>query len=701
MLRRHYTKFFCNGLEAGATRSPEFSATSSHMHYAMKIPAEQFVSSICVRPRPGYRPDIDGLRAIAVLAVVGFHVFPQWFRGGFAGVDIFFVISGFLISNLVFAEADSGNFDLSGFYVRRIRRIFPALILVLVVVWCAGWAYLLPDDFMRLGKHIAGSAGFVANFMLWGESGYFDKAATTKPLLHIWSLGVEEQFYLVMPLLWALAWRLRIRVVALTLTLIALSFALSVIMMASRPVGAFYSPLTRIWEFLLGSLLAAIPLAREQNQLTYGLRACSRWIPNDIKSFVGIIFIGGSIMSADKRAFPGWSALVPTLGACLLVAAGPFAWLNRNLLASRMLVGIGLISYPLYLWHWPLMAFLSNVFPGIPPLPLGSGLLAIAICIALAGTTYYLIEKPIRFGKRLPTASLIVAMALTAILGFATWEAQGFKSRFRFDKHFEELMASKDNLGTEWRRRVRKGQCFLDVDDARFGDCVERDRRPLLVLWGDSHAASLYIGLRNLQEREQFAVAQFNVSSCPPLPDFIGVNARRNCPVMSRQIFESVISLSPQIVLLHGNWESEDYGLYQPDTGKYDFNKLTQTVRNLKEAGIQRIILVGPAPYWHWYLPDLIVSYYRWDALHRMPPARMKTSDALPIIDAQMRRFAATMGIEFLSIADVMCDENGCLTRLGDDFSTITSLDRGHLTPQTSIYLINQFADRIMGREKY
>lgn len=650
-----------------------------------------------------YRPDIDGLRAIAVLAVVGFHVFPQWVKGGFVGVDVFFVISGFLISGLVFAEIGNAGFGFARFYARRVRRLFPALIVVLAVAWCLGWVYLLPKDFMQLGKHIAGSAGFVANFVLWGESGYFDKAAAVKPLLHIWSLGVEEQFYLVLPLLWVLAWRLRIGIVAFTLVLIAASFALNMGMMRNSPVGAFYSPLTRIWEILLGSLLAAMPAEKcACGGWVDRLHVWSRQIPANVKSLVGLALVGGAVMMLNKQqAFPGWRALIPTLGTCLLIAAGPDTWLNRRLLAHKLLVGIGLISYPLYLWHWLFVAAAANVFPREAPLfPLGSGLAVISLSIVLAAATYFLIEKPIRFGNRLPTALLCVVMILMAILGGITWQNKGFKSRFHFDEYFPGLAASRENYDRDWFRQVRKGRCFLDSYDSRFGDCIERDGRPLILLWGDSYAASLYIGLRNLQSRENFALAQFNVSSCPPLPDFIGVSARWNCPEMSKEILQAAVLSAPQIVLLHSNWEKEDYGLYDPVSGKFDFDKLTQTIQSLKNAGIKRIVLIGPAPYWHWYLSDLVMNHYRWgDPLHRVPPARMKTSDAMEAIDAQMRRFAKEAGVEFISIAEILCNEEGCLTRLGNDFSTITSMDSGHLTPQTSQYLIDRIANQILGRQ--
>ena len=203
-----------------------------------------------------YRPDIDGLRAIAVLSVVLFHGFPQIFKGGFIGVDIFFVLSGYLISRIIFEQLNQGRFNFLDFYARRIKRIFPALLIVLAVAYLAGWFTLLADEYGQLGQHIAAGAAFISNFVLWGEAGYFDNSSHTKPLLHLWSLGIEEQFYIVWPLLLWLAAKLRFSLFALTVILAGLSFYLNVNGKKSDAVATFYSPQTRIWELLLGSSLA-------------------------------------------------------------------------------------------------------------------------------------------------------------------------------------------------------------------------------------------------------------------------------------------------------------------------------------------------------------------------------------------------------------------------------------------------------------
>ena len=300
-------------------------------------------------------PDIDGLRAIAVLSVVGYHASPLWFKGGFIGVDIFFVISGFLISTIIFENLRGGTFSLVDFYGRRIDRIFPALIIVLTACFVAGWLLLLPDEYKQLGRHIAGGAGFVSNFILWNESGYFDNAASTKPLLHLWSLGIEEQFYIVWPVfLWAL-WKGNLNWLAAVLTLAAVSFVLNVRDVHSDPVAAFYSPQTRFWELLVGSSLAYLTLYEGETIRAFRRRCESligqpsfadlsdRHQLRNVQALLGMAaIISGVVLITRDSPFPGTWALLPTFGAALVIAAGSKAWFNRAILANPVLVWLAL-----------------------------------------------------------------------------------------------------------------------------------------------------------------------------------------------------------------------------------------------------------------------------------------------------------------------------------------------------------------------
>lgn len=360
---------------------------------------------------PKYRPDIDGLRAIAILAVVIFHAFPGKMPGGFIGVDIFFVISGYLISTIVFSSLERDRFSLVEFYVRRVRRIFPALILVLIFCLAFGWFALFSDEYKQLGKHTVSGASFIQNFILLFESSYFDNLGVTKPLLHLWSLAIEEQFYIFWPLLLAFVWKRRWSFLSICTAIAVVSIAINIFLIWSgHPTAAFYLPFSRFWELMVGGTLAYVVLHRPQLIEKH----------KDAQSLSGFAFIvTGLLLINNERDFPGWWALLPTLGAFLIISAGPTSWLNKRLLANRLMIWIGLISYPLYLWHWPLLSF-AHIFAGDTPsreIKLG----AIVLAFILAWLTFRFVETPVRSGMRksLSAGILIGLMLIILSAGIA------------------------------------------------------------------------------------------------------------------------------------------------------------------------------------------------------------------------------------------------------------------------------------------
>lgn len=365
---------------------------------------------------PAYRPDIDGLRAVAVLSVVGFHAFPDLLPGGFIGVDIFFVISGYLISSIIFKGLDGGYFSFKEFYARRARRIFPALILVLVATLVFGWLVLLPDELQKLGLHAAAGAGFVANLALIGEAGYFDNSADAKPLLHLWSLGIEEQFYIVFPLLMWAIWKTRIKVIYVLAAAVFLSFYANIYLVSRLPVEAFYSPISRFWELIVGSLLAWLTI--------YHKPAVNKASANVCSALGAGLLVCGLVFIREDMSFPGYWALMPTLGAALLIGAGPGAGLNQRVLSSSVVVWFGLISYSLYLWHWPLLSFARIIYNAPPPLDVRIALVLAAI--GLAWLSLQFVEKPFRFGgarNGWAVALLWAAMAAVGVSGLAMTRA--------------------------------------------------------------------------------------------------------------------------------------------------------------------------------------------------------------------------------------------------------------------------------------
>tara|TARA_B100000497_G_scaffold83157_1_gene92706 strand:- start:557 stop:2644 length:2088 start_codon:yes stop_codon:yes gene_type:complete len=398
--------------------------------------------------KSSYRSEIDGLRAFAVLSVVAFHAFPSWLKGGFVGVDVFFVISGFLITSHIFENLDKGQFSFTDFFGRRIRRIFPALILVMACSLAFGWFALLADEFAQLGKHVASGAAFITNFILVDESGYFDNAAETKPMLHLWSLAVEEQFYIVWPLVLWLAWKRKFYLLTITILVAVVSFYLNLRFVKSYPTETFFWPVGRFWELLSGSILAWLLLYKSDlfSRVKLWLdkfvvriihskevEADSSTISN-LMSFFGLLLLAyGVIRINENLSFPSKWALIPVLGAVLIIASGSKAWLNRIFLMNPIAVWFGLISYPLYLWHWPILSFLQIIEGEVPDRD--ARILAVMLAVLLAWLTYKLVESPIRYGylKRKLNAIVIVVILFSVggvgyYVSIADWsETKGYE----------------------------------------------------------------------------------------------------------------------------------------------------------------------------------------------------------------------------------------------------------------------------------
>jgi len=370
-----------------------------------------------------YRPDIDGLRALAVIGVIAYHAFPKCLPGGFVGVDIFFVISGYLISGILYKGHSEGSFSFREFYARRIRRLFPSLITVLVLCLAYGWVVLLPAEYEKLGKHVAAGTLFIQNFVFWGESGYFDTAANLKPLLHLWSLAVEEQFYIIFPLLLVILLRKPKFLVSAMAVLLVASLLGNVVMSTQNPATDFFLTPYRAWEFLGGSLLAWWHFDKGHEKDTPRHREVMSW------AGVILMLLGMSLLTKDQP-YPGWRALLPVCGT-LLVMEGRGAWVNRKILSNSAVVWIGLISYPLYLFHWPALSFVHIVKGQEASSWMIMCALGVALLLSLA--TYYGIEKKLR-SKR---STLIVPMLCSVFLGIGILGLVGWKGIFQQKKSFE------------------------------------------------------------------------------------------------------------------------------------------------------------------------------------------------------------------------------------------------------------------------
>ena len=446
---------------------------------------------------PKYRPDIDGLRAIAVIAVVVFHAFPNFLKGGFIGVDIFFVISGYLISTIIFENLDKRTFSFTEFYVRRIKRIFPALVLVLIVSLAFGWFTLLDDEYRQLGLHTTAGAGFISNFILWNESGYFDNASDTKPLLHLWSLGIEEQFYIVWPLLLWLAWKFKFNLVIVTILIATVSFILNIKGVKTDIVATFYSPQTRFWELLTGSLLAWMTLFKS-NTLSGSFFASipiykpqikdGKRLSNFLSSAGLLLLVFGFWQISKESNFPGYWALAPVLGAAFIISAGSKAWCNHLLLSNNVVVWFGLISFPLYLWHWPLLSFARIIEGEIPNLNIR--ILAILLSIILAWLTYELLERRIRFGgnDKIKVILLATLMIIVGYVGYSIYSKNGLPSR----PYNQKFISYKESIKVP----ERSSECFeipyaYKKPENWFCSLGKVNAPVKYFAYGDSHALSM------------------------------------------------------------------------------------------------------------------------------------------------------------------------------------------------------------------
>ncbi|MBR7976303.1 acyltransferase [Burkholderia vietnamiensis] len=640
--------------------------TSVEQNHVVSVAAPRNSTSHMSHQPIGYRPDIDGLRALAVVSVVLYHAFPSLLPGGFLGVDIFFVISGYLITSHILRELSDLTFSIATFYSRRIRRIFPALLIVLVVTYLTGWRNMLPDEFKSLGKHIAGGSLSIANLVLWREAGYFDTAADQKPLLHLWSLGVEEQFYLFWPVILWLVARLKRSAGCVIATLGVGSFISCVILVRTAPTFAFYLPITRAWELMVGSMLAYQEFRRPQGQFEHA----------ELGVAAGVITLLLSIGLLNSHVtFPGWWALAPVLGTYLIIKGGKDSSLLRRV-CTRPVLFIGFISYPLYMFHWPILSFLRLLSSGVPAWTLRAA--AVAVTIPLAWLTYRFIELPIRRSRHsnVFAVSLLVLVLGTGFAGYNAYARDGMEfrmshlvSQFADGAHF--------NIDKEWRR----GTCYLEgVGEETFSPaCSEPGTEPLVFLWGDSHAAAVYPGLRNEQAKYGVRVAEFSASGCPPL-----IEGEDRCGRITQHALSALRQAVPHTLILTANWS--------PDR----LAAIKDTVAAARSAGVKRIVLLGQVPTWESSLPKLYLLY--WREHHQELPER--TWFGLDHKAAQYDRLGAAtaqkLAIEYVSAYGAMCNAEGCLTRTGAGRGTIVMFDDSHLTPSGAREILRVTAPRLL-----
>jgi hypothetical protein len=512
----------------------------------------------------------------------------------------------------------------------------------------------------------------------YSEAGYFDVPPDSKPLLHIWSLGVEEQFYFVFPALLLLIWRCRAMTWSFVLIGVA-SFALNIGLVGGHSSFSFFLPFTRFWEFIVGALFACSDLRNRQTILpVLSALSAPRW--RDYSAAIGMLLIIVSISFANKASFPGWWAILPVFGSFFIIGAGSQARLNRHILAQPRLVFIGLISYPLYLWHWPFLVIGRKMMPFYDYNKYERAtaiVVAVALAFILAWLTFEFVERPVRalrpaLATRRITVALAVSMASVALLGFATVQFDGLP--IRFPKEIQALVSST--------------KVYIDYDPS-YDKPVEGPKNstgPLLIAYGDSHAAHLRFGLHRLQEERPFryVVKGWNIDCVPLIAEVRRVEGETCRTVMAaeQKYFKEV---KPDIVVLAGLWLR-----YK------QIDKLSEMIRFFQQISVSRIVVIGSVPSYWFQFPQLtLYRAYISDPLHRIPERLPGFAKVTLEIDRRLKEIAAKLGVRYISAYDVLCDEKGCLARLGDAAQDIVQFDKTHLTPAGSWYFISHIADKI------
>jgi peptidoglycan/LPS O-acetylase OafA/YrhL len=648
--------------------------------------------------RPPYRPDIDGLRAVAVIMVIAYHAFPKYVPGGFVGVDVFFVISGYLITQLILSGLQEGSFSLAGFYERRVRRIIPALLVVLAACVVVGWFTLLPGEFRWLGRSLAWSTPFLANVFFGHYTAYFGPDADANVLLHLWSLGVEEQFYLIWPplLMLAAAHGLAMRVLG---AVMATSLGISVWGAWHAPDIHFYLPGARAWELALGGTLAAWQLSGAHRSIFRSLPASRRWHGGvQVASLSGLgLLAGGGVLLSTGNAFPGILGVVPTLGAALLIWSGTGALVNRRLLSLGPMIFIGKMSYSLYLWHWPLFAFARIIFGR--DLPPATVVVIVVLAFAAAWLTYRQVEVPLRSGRGGPRA---VPALLGGLVGFtalgAAMAAQWIPGRLA-----GPAFTSWEAALVDWQY---SGETHVDTRSG-FPTLRARSYRAATALFiGDSHMQQYWPRVTQVIETHPEAArsALFAAySACLPLPGIESL--QHECDALFT--YAAGLAFQPDVdtVVFGACWECyllREYsghhwqGVYRADDPTHTLLRLGSPGTQIAFAQFERlvtrlvssgrrvfIVLSNPtSPMFNppsriparvrlsLHVPDTLVA----DA-EPVDAAHFEMSVA-PVMD-RLRQIAARTGAQVLDPRSSLCEGMSCAA-LGTDGAPLY-IDATHL----------------------
>lgn len=545
-----------------------------------------------------YRPDIDGLRAIAVLSVIIFHIWPRLLSGGFVGVDIFFVISGFLITSIINKELTDGTFTFSRFYTRRIKRILPAFYLVLLFISIVAYFILLPGtDYTFFAKTVLSACMYISNMYFARNNNYFSPNTHEYPLLHTWSLSVEEQYYAFWPLVLFLLFKFnksrwaRFFIIS---TLFVLSYLFSIYCIKHNVIFGYYSIFSRTFELMIGAIVSIMVFGinHDNKYSNFQSQFSANVLLSNFLSCIGFILLVLSIIFLnDKHPFPGFIALIPTMGAALIIYAGCISHKNfiNKIMSTKPFVAFGVLSYSLYLWHWPLLAFWHYYNYG-QNITLIDGMLVIIFTIGLSTFSYFFIEKPVKYKKytfkqafiKLQLIPIILAISLSGII----IKTHGIPGRVDAKLQKETLFLSDK-------------YCFGYVR----GDCIIGDKSqhpPKVILFGDSHAAALFPFWDEVARNYHFSIKAVAIGSCYPL-----INSKDDLPATDKKM---VLSRCPnqvryvtnhindyEVFILSASWSNYLLnGLWQPSDFVFT-DEIKNTLEFLQEHN-KKVIIMGDIP---------------------------------------------------------------------------------------------------------
>ncbi|MBM6594110.1 acyltransferase family protein [Microvirga pudoricolor] len=612
-----------------------------------------------------YRPDIDGLRAVAVLPVLLYHAGFAVFSGGFVGVDIFFVISGYLITSIVYTEIQEKRFSLLSFYERRARRILPALTVVIVASAVAALYLLVPGDLVAFGRSLIAVVLFSSNILFWSEANYFDSAAELKPLLHTWSLAVEEQFYIALPFLLILCARKRVPVSWAILGFAIVSFGVSIWSVRYASTAGFYLLPSRAWELLIGSCLALqiVPQVRRP-----GFREAA--------ATLGLGFILVAVFMYSKETpFPGLYALLPCLGAALMIHAGTHGGSRvGTVLSWAPVVFIGKISYSLYLWHWPIIVFAKYSLARDLTALEGSAALGLSFMAAIASWAF--IERPFRERRWLASQKKIFAgVAACSVfligLGGSLDATRGLPQRF---PALPQTIAGPEH----WNPNT----CFLiPGDEWKPETCTITGVHPTrALLWGDSHAAHYVPGFMHHRGAFAVSVMQYTKSLCQPVFNF-PLPAELRCDSFNDAVPRIIAEYGIKTVIMSAGWGT--YG----DRKLFD-KQLAYTIDQLHKLGV-KVVFIARGPVYNFLSP--LHELKARGIENQIPADYYASSPMTPSFNNPFRRVAAKADY-FFDPLETTCRVKECLFISKGRLLTI---DSGHLSVDGSAYVIDEFINKM------